>query len=156
MSNNRLPSGWHRDFDRLLRVLGYSLDDSHGRTHLTYRHPEHPGVFTVACTPGDGRTEVNLLTQLRRRHPDHPALTRNVRSRTAADRKRRRRKNRAARMTLVRETETGVVELFTRPEKTACIDCGRRWLSDLDPRQRTCPACDGEVVFGQTEERWAA
>jgi predicted RNA binding protein YcfA (HicA-like mRNA interferase family) len=154
--SHRLPSGWHREFDRLLRTLGYTLDESHGRTHLTYRHPDHQGVFTVACTPGAGRTEVNLLTQLRRRHPDHPALARQVRSQSATERKRRRRKNRTSRMTLVRELEPGVVETFNRPEKTACIDCCRRWLSDLDPRLRPCPACGGEIVFGRTEERWTA
>jgi hypothetical protein len=138
------------DLQRLLKALGYTHERGHRWTHPA------AGVMTTSLTPSDWRVERNTIAELRRRHPDHPALARQVRSQSATERKRRRRKNRAARMTLVRETETGVVELFTRPEKTACIDCGRRWLSDLDPRQRTCPACDGEVVFGQTEERWAA
>jgi hypothetical protein len=138
------------DLQRLLKALGYTHERGHRWTHPA------AGVMTTSLTPSDWRVERNTIAELRRRHPDHPALVRQVRSQSATERKRRRRKNRAARMTLVRETETGVVELFTRPEKTACIDCGRRWLSDLDPRQRTCPACDGEVVFGQTEERWAA
>jgi hypothetical protein len=138
------------DLQRLLKALGYTHERGHRWTHPA------AGVMTTSLTPSDWRVERNTIAELRRRHPDHPALARRVRSQSATERKRRRRKNRTSRMTLVRETETGVVELFTRPEKTACIDCGRRWLSDLDPRQRTCPACDGEVVFGQTEERWAA
>jgi hypothetical protein len=138
------------DLQRLLTALGYTHERGHRWTHPA------AGVMTTSLTPSDWRVERNTIAELRRRHPDHPALARQVRSQSATERKRRRRKNRTSRMTLVRETETGVVELFTRPEKTACIDCGRRWLSDLDPRQRTCPACDGEVVFGQTEERWAA
>jgi hypothetical protein len=138
------------DLQRLLKALGYTHERGHRWTHPA------AGVMTTSLTPSDWRVERNTIAELRRRHPDHPALARQVRSQSATERKRRRRKNRTSRMTLVRELEPGVVETFNRPEKTACIDCRRRWLSDLNPVGRSCPACNGEIVFGRTEERWAA
>lgn len=152
MSTNRLPSAWHRDIDRLLKQIGYTLDENHGRTHLVYRHQDIPGVFTVACSPGDVTAEVNLLTQLRRRHPGHPALIRRGRTQPAAERKRRRRRRRPERVVLLHEVSDGTIETFERPDRTGCIVCGRRWLSDLDPTNRPCPDCGGEVVYGRLEE----
>lgn len=36
------------------------------------------------------------------------------------------------------------------PEHTACRVCRRRWLSDIDPRDRRCPGCGkvGTIVIG--------
>lgn len=46
----------------------------------------------------------------------------------------------------------GTQELF---EHTACVECGRRWLSDLNPRRRSCP-CGGILQIGVPHQQVAA
>jgi hypothetical protein len=43
----------------------------------------------------------------------------------------------------------GKRKLRERPERTSCEDCGRLWLSDVNPKLHPCPVCGGVVRLGR-------
>lgn len=144
-------SSWHRQVDGLLRSLGYRFDRMDSHSHSVYIHPQG-WVWRVPSTPSDHRTHKIMLQQLRRRHPDAEVLRRPRKAPTKARQavRQARRSRRALR--IVSATATRVKPVVSRPSRTACVDCGRRWLSDLDPTGRKCPACGGNVVLGRDRD----
>lgn len=144
MAGERFPSPWHRRMDRLLRALGYTRRPGRTGGHIVYTHPEQP-MLKIASTPrNEHATQDALLRALRHRHPDVAGLAPRVHNRGRVRGPRRLRVVALARPP--RQTEA-------RP-RPACGDCGRVWLSDLDPTFRACPACGG-VVLGSTVGRAA-
>lgn len=131
-------SGWHRQVDGLLRNLGYRFErmDSHG--HSVYVHPQG-WVWRVPSTPSDHRTHKIMLQQLRRRHPNAEVLKRPRKAPTKARQANQSREPRRRLVIVPAKPKQRTV--LSRPARTACVDCGRRWLSDLDPTGRKCPAC---------------
>lgn len=135
-----LKSGWHREWDRRLRRLGYrpSHTDSHG--HLVYLDSTGRR-FSVPSSPSDWRTQRIMLTQLRAAHPDVLARRRSARAARA-----RNARGRAARVVVALVPAVRV--RVPTPPRTECVSCGRPWLSDLDPLQHACPRCGGEHRIG--------
>lgn len=142
-----MPVTTYRDLHAVLPTLGYWLARQTGG-HYVYKH-RHQSNFTLPMSPSDHRAFANDLALLRRRHPNAEVLKPQQRS-TRGGRRRRspsdlRRKTRRAALYQAPQSPPR----FERPDCTSCIDCGRPWLSDLDPLQHCCPACGGEIVLGR-------
>lgn len=137
-------SSWHRDVDRLLRALGYEPVRIDSSSHFVYRHPEGH-IWRVPSSPSDFRTDRIMRQQLRRRHPDHPALK--TSRKTHAGHKPKRQATRIAKVIPIHQGRRRAK--LSMPERTACVECGRLWISDLDPSFRACPRCGGDVVVGR-------
>lgn len=151
MSNDRLPSAWHRELHRLLVQLGYELEPDR-KNHLIYRHPRFDRPLTVPSTPSDMRAHKNILAFLRRRHPNATQLKR---QRSSASGYRAHKSDPMARMTgamraIERERAKASRAKPQTPDQTKCMDCGRIWLSDLPPR--VCP-CGGMILLGRKPDQ---
>lgn len=141
-----MPITSYRDLHAVLAGLGYWLDRQTGG-HYVYKH-RHQSNFILPLSPSDHRAFANDLAALRRRHPNAEVLKPQQRS-ARSGRRRRRRAQRPVRTFRLAAVATPKPAPLVRPEQTSCIECGRPWLSDLDPLQHCCPACGGDVVLGR-------
>jgi predicted RNA binding protein YcfA (HicA-like mRNA interferase family) len=149
----RRPTNY-RELRKLLETeeFGYWLARQNG-DHYVYKHARQPN-FVVPSSPSDIRSFANSVAELKRRHPNaSPFATSAKRSdrRAAASKTspkvRERRRLITAFHHMVRHvTHKAEPVARSRPDRTQCIQCGRPWLSDLDPTERSCPNCGGVVV----------
>lgn len=147
--------------------LGYTCDGVLGNGHFVYRHPDQPDYHVSGTAYDAPPVRRAFRAEMRKRHPGHALFTPPSSSSSASHRPTTRQRDRreqarikaalrAAERDAERRTATHAVgPCVPRPERTSCVECGRRWLSDLDPTGRLCPACDGEIVVGTLDQEAA-
>jgi len=157
------PDRTVREEAAILARLGFRYLGSNAGGHHLFEHPRYGALRPMSSTPRNPRTwrtahrrEVAALMGL-----NLFQLNRLIAGQPLQQRPRSRRSRR-----LRRGVQRSVVALMHRPadakpapvvenapvpvpSRTSCIDCGRLWLSDLNPSGRPCPACGGRVVLGK-------
>lgn len=145
----RLPGKYARDFDKLLRSLGYELLRSEGG-HLVYGHEDFDKPFVLPSTPSDVRAFANDLARLKRRHPEFFRVTKAP----ASARRRRKSRNRARQPTMPRfeGTPSAVRATPLNSMPMRCESCARPFQPMAVVAERPCPACDGVLVTEELRE----
>ena len=134
------------EYKRALHDLGYVV--VRNGKELVYRRPDGQTII-VPCTPSDWRGWTNAMAFLRRRHPVELARHKAAPEVRAA----RRHRDRQRQTPLAALPEPEVIVVRPTPDRTQCVDCGRLWLSEIDPTGRACPHCGGDVLIGRRETR---
>lgn len=141
-----------RRLERVLNDLGYRPERV-GRSAATiWKHPSGL-IFSVHRSPSDVRWLANCLAELHRRHPNHVVFARRKASREQRFQRRARQRRHQRALQAVTPVVAVKPPPVVVPNQTSCVDCGRRWASEIDPTGRPCPACGGEVMVGRDEIR---
>ena len=158
MSRRRF-SGLHNKYlkqqHELMTSFGYELAEwSKGDRggHPIYARAGFDDMELSSTPRSERNARRALLVELRRRHPEHPlwkSMQKRKAKRGGSSRQAEQRQARAR--ALVRAGERAVsARAVATPNapltRTGCIDCGRPWLSELDPTGRDCPQCGGLVM----------
>lgn len=140
-----------REIHDMLTDIGYNMTRS--RSHLIYEL-EGFRALTVPATPSDWRWKQNTLAEIKRRHPARFVRRKAPVSRPRVGMSARIERARARQLksaeTLAEQARVPRPEPFVAPERTECADCGRPWLSDLDPLTHSCPSCGGAHILGRS------
>lgn len=142
--------------EEILSAHGYEFDRIAGNGHYVFTHPGQDD-FHVSGSAFDGPVRGAFLSEMRKRHPNstHPALFQRRSGRERSTKPFSVREERGRRRMLRDAERLAASARFARPvarvapEHTSCEDCGRRWLSDLDPLTHPCPACGGAHRIGR-------
>jgi hypothetical protein len=158
----QLSNKYLRDQHELMTSFGYTLArwSKSGTRNIMSGHPIYErdgfGALELSCTPHNEKTaRKRLLDELRRRHPEHPMWKSR---RPAAGRRRVPKRTARPPVSLRVVPEIEVPPALAPRDLTgppAGVDCGRRWLSDLDYSCRPCPSCGGAIRAGASQERAA-
>lgn len=151
------PDRTVREEITILQRLGFEYLGTNAGGHLLFEHPVHGVLRPMSCTPRNPmtwrrahRVEVARLMGMNLWQFERLLAGQAPTKRRRAKGKRPRSRKQPVAAVIARAEREAPAS--PEPDADVCT-CGRRWLSDLNPVGRRCPACDGYVV---APERTAA